>query len=87
MSLSITLTTEDTNKLIDTVNMLDFLFSILGSNDTLSFALNEKLSINYVPEEIQELSSWYKNIIQVIRYNTYDNDLTSDEDYLSSLSA
>lgn len=87
MSLSITLTTEDTNKLIDTVNMLDFLFSILGSNDTLSFALNEKLSVNYVPEEIQELSSWYKNIIQVIRYNTYDNDLTSDEDYLSSLSA
>ncbi|MFN9113453.1 MAG: hypothetical protein ACK5XN_25560 [Bacteroidota bacterium] len=85
MSLSITLTAEDTNKLIDTANMLDFLFSILGSNDTLSFAANEKLSINYVPEEIQELSSWYKNIIHVIRNANYDVDLSSDQDYLNSL--
>jgi len=85
MSLSITLTAEDTNKLIDTANMLDFLFSILGSNDTLSFAANEKLSINYVPEEIQELSSWYKNIIHVIRNAKYDVDLSSDQDYLNSL--
>lgn len=76
MSLSITLTTEDTPKLIDTINILDHVFSQLASDHNLTYA----------PEDISELSSWYKNIVQVIRYNNYDTLSSTDEDYLSSLS-
>lgn len=68
MSLSITLTYEDTQKLVDTANLLDLLFSMLGRNDTLSFAINKEIPIDYVPEEIEQLSSWYRNLIQVLKY-------------------
>jgi hypothetical protein len=87
MSLSITLTSEDTNKLIDTAHLLDLLFSTLDSNDTISISATADTSYNYTFEEIRELSSWYKNIVQVLRYNNYDVDLSNDEDYLASLTA
>jgi 4-diphosphocytidyl-2C-methyl-D-erythritol kinase len=87
MSLSITLTSEDTNKLIDTAHLLDLLFSTLDSNDTISISATADTSYNYTSEEIRELSSWYKNIVQVLRYNNYDVDLSNDEDYLASLTA
>jgi hypothetical protein len=87
MSLSITLTSEDTNKLIDTAYLLDLLFTTLGPNDTISVPTTVDTSYNYTSEEIRELSSWYKNIVEVLRYNNYDVDLSNDEDYLASLTA
>jgi hypothetical protein len=87
MSLSITLTSEDTNKLIDTAHLLDLLSSTLRSNDTISVSASLDTSYNYTSEEISQLSSWYKNIIEVLRYNNYDVDLSNDEDYLASLTA
>lgn len=87
MSFSITLTTEDTTKLIDTVNMLDFLFHTLGENHTISIALNDDVTDNYIPQDIKELSAWYKSLIHVIKYSKHNVDLSSDEDYLNSLTA
>ena len=87
MSLSITLTSEDTTKLIDTAHLLDLLSSTLGPNDTISVSLTANTSYNYTSQDIVQLSSWYKNIIEVLRYNSYDVDLSNDEDYLASLTA
>ncbi len=87
MSLSITLTSEDTSKLLDTAHLLDLLSLTVGPNDTISVSTTVDTSYNYTSEEIRELSSWYKNIIEVLRYNNYDVDLSNDEDYLASLTA
>lgn len=86
MSLSITLTTEDTDKLIDTINLLDHIFSQLAPGHSLDIQLNSSVSACYTSEDISDLCSWYKNIVQVIRYNVYENSSIQDEEYLASLS-
>lgn len=87
MSLSITLSIEDTSKLVDTAYLLDHLFSTLKTTDTLDISVDSNISYVYTKEQITELSSWYKNIVQILRYNNYDLDLSSDEEYLESLTA
>lgn len=85
MSISINLTVEDTDKLIDTVNLLDFIASSLEANDTLQLSVNNNLSIVYTSQDIQQISSFYREIVDTLRYNHYDTDLSTDQDYINSL--
>lgn len=87
MSLSITLTTDDTSKLISTTYLLDMIASHLGSELTMTVPNLSGIAQTFTQEEIKELSSWFSSIVQILRYNNYDVDFSNDEDYLASLTA
>lgn len=85
MSVSITLTTEDNNKISAAIYLLEHLSSVVGEGNFINISVGD-FPITYNYNQIVSLASWFETMLNVINYSGYTADQSLDPDYINSFS-